>query len=95
VNRTAPAATGAPVNALPALLPGEEPAEYEALHARLRDAVAPQDAIEELWVDDVVDLTSEMQRLRRIKAGIVRLAMGEALDQLLQPALGSCRSAIW
>lgn len=38
-------------------------------------AVQPRDAIEEFLVRDVVDLTWEILRLRRIKAGILRVSM--------------------
>jgi hypothetical protein len=65
-----------------ALLPEEDPAEYEGLRARFVAAVEPRDAIEELWVDDVAELTYEMRRLRHIRMRIVALARPEALERL-------------
>jgi hypothetical protein len=66
----------------PALLPEEDPAEYEGLRARFVAAVEPRDAVEELWVDDLAELTYEMRRLRHIRMRIVALARPEAFERL-------------
>jgi|GEM_PF-2878898 len=76
-----------------ALFPGEKPADYEALEARVVAAVAPKDGLEEFWVEDVTVLIWEMQRLRRIKAGIIRAAMPDALEAILKPVTDSATAA--
>ena len=57
------------------LLPGEKHADYADVAVRVVRAAMPRDAIEEFLVRDVVDLTWEILRLRRIKAGILRVCM--------------------
>jgi hypothetical protein len=75
------------------LLEGEDAGAYEALNRQFRSAVAPKDAIEEMWVRDVVDLLWETMRLRRLKAKLMRAAAHEGLDKLLKPlAPNSLRS---
>jgi len=59
----------------PPLLDGENRDHYVAIYTRMRSSVAPADMIEEIWVHDVVDLTWEILRLRRLKA---RLMEGRA-----------------
>ena len=53
------------------LLPGEQEAEYATLIARIVAVAQPRDAIEDLLTRDVIDLTWEVFRLRRVKAGIL------------------------
>jgi hypothetical protein len=53
------------------LLPGEKQADYAEVALRIVKAALPREAIEEFLVRDVVDLTWEILRLRRIKAGIL------------------------
>src|SRR6476620_10589384 len=55
----------------PPILPGEDASAYEVLLARVSAGVKPADIIEKIWVRDVVDLTWEIFRLRRIKAELV------------------------
>ena len=50
------------------LLPGEKQADYADVAVRVVRAAQPRDAIEEFLVRDVVDLTWEIFRLRRMKA---------------------------
>jgi len=76
-----------------ALFPGEKRADYEALEARVVAAVAPKDGLEEFWVEDVTVLIWEMQRLRRIKAGIIRPAVPDALKSILMPVTDSATAA--
>jgi hypothetical protein len=52
----------------PPVLPGEDVAAYENLHARIAAAVKPKDFLEEIWIRDVLDLTWECLRLRGITA---------------------------
>ena len=50
------------------LLPGEKQADYADVAVRVVRAAKPRDAIEEFLIRDVVDLTWEILRLRRIKS---------------------------
>ena len=52
----------------PPLIAGEDQAQYEAMRDQISAAVEPLDFLEEIWVNDVVNLVWEMQRLRRLKA---------------------------
>jgi hypothetical protein len=58
----------------PPLLAGEDAAGYDELLARISSAVKPSDVIEEIWVRDIVDLTWEIFRWRRLKTGILAMA---------------------
>jgi hypothetical protein len=65
------------------LLPGEKRADYVDVALRIVRAAQPTDAIEEFLVRDVVDLTWEVLRLRRVKAGILRASMGWGVHDVL------------
>ena len=67
----------------PPVLASEDAEAYEALQDRVRAAMAPADVIEELWVRDVVDLTWEALRLRRLKAKLMAAAKPQALSVIL------------
>src|SRR5208337_5036166 len=70
--------------ARPPLLPGENEAHFTALVAsQLVTAAKPKDTIEEILVRDVIDLTWEIQRLRRAKGALVTVAMGDGVQQVL------------
>lgn len=64
-------------------LPGEKQADYFDLAVRIVRAAKPRDAIEEFLVRDLVDLTWEVFRLRRVKAGILRASMDVGVQQAL------------
>jgi hypothetical protein len=66
-------------------LPGEKQADYADVAVRIVRAATPRDAIEEFLVRDVVDLTWEILRLRRVKAGLLRAS----LDRGVRCVLGS------
>lgn len=66
-----------------ALLPGEREADYAAIAGRIIGASRPKDAIEEILIRDVIDLSWEVLRLRRVKAGILRASMGAGVEQAL------------
>ncbi|MFQ6019024.1 MAG: hypothetical protein ACE5KF_12625, partial [Kiloniellaceae bacterium] len=70
------------------LITGEDPADYDCLLARLGAAVAPEDAIEWLWLKDVVDLAWEVQRWRRLRAALLMTARTEAMARVLLPLMG-------
>lgn len=62
-----------------AFLPGEDPVEYEALHAKYAVEYPPQGPAEEHYVKDLADTEWRGRRLRMAEAGAFR----EALRQLV------------
>ena len=54
------------------LLPGEKATEYRALAERFVATAKPKDAIEEMLLRDVIDLTWEELRLREMKGELLR-----------------------
>lgn len=65
------------------LLPGEAEADYFGVATRIAAIVQPKDAIDEFLVRDVIDLTWEIFRLRRMKAALLRASTGEGVDRIL------------
>ncbi|MBM0206964.1 hypothetical protein JNW90_31130 [Micromonospora sp. STR1s_5] len=72
----------------PIFLDGENPDEYASMWDQVRAAVHPSDFIEEVWVRDVVDLTWEAIRYRRMKAAFLNAHLHDGLEELLRPLLG-------
>ena len=68
----------------PPLLEGEDASAYHMLKFRILSAVEPEDAIEEMWVRDIVDLLWETARLRRFKSKLISVAAHEGLRSLLR-----------
>jgi hypothetical protein len=68
----------------PPLYQGESEADYNQLYDHVRKAVLPKDVIEEIWVRDVVDLTWEANRLRRLKANLMDAASSQGLAVVLE-----------
>src|SRR5271166_376781 len=66
------------------LLPGEQEADYLALIARIVAVAQPRDAIEELLTRDVIDLSWEILRLRRLKAGLLRASVGGGVERVIR-----------
>jgi hypothetical protein len=62
------------------LLPGEKEADYAAIAGRIVVVSRPRDAIEEFLIRDVIDLTWEILRLRRVKAGQRRCTLTSTLS---------------
>lgn len=71
----------------PPLVPGEDEDAYAEILSRVRAAVGPKDVLEEFWVRDVVDLSWEAVRLRRMKANVLTAATHRALEEVLAPIL--------
>jgi len=67
----------------PSLANGEDATGYAQLAARIRAAVAPANIIEEIWARDVADLTWDVVRLRRLKAGLFTVGAGDGMTQIL------------
>jgi hypothetical protein len=65
------------------LLPGEAEADYLGVAARIVAVAQPKDAIEEFLTRDVVDLTWEVFRLRRLKAALLRAAASKGVHRIL------------
>jgi hypothetical protein len=70
------------------LLPGEDPAGYDGLLARVSTAVKPQDIIEEIWIQEVVALTWDAFRLRRARAAWLAAKRGLGIVRALEPLSG-------
>jgi len=63
-------------------LEGEDKADYIGLLEEVRRQVMPKDAIEQIYVRDVVDLTWELMRSRRIKVALLHRGQVRAIQQL-------------
>ncbi|MER2265744.1 HNH endonuclease [Methylobacterium oxalidis] len=69
------------------LLPGEDPAQYNAVLASIVQQVKPRDVVETLWVKDLVGLVWEAKRLRLWRQRIVDQARLQAAEALIKPVL--------
>src|SRR5437868_9988546 len=67
----------------PPLMPGEDRAGYDALLAQVARAMSPADVFEEIWVRDVVDLSWQVLRLRRLKASLMSALAHEGVRDVL------------
>ena len=56
------------------LVVGEDETAYHEFFERVSDAVKQRDFLEEIWVRDIVDLSWEALRMRRIKAEVITYA---------------------
>jgi hypothetical protein len=72
----------------PPLFDGEDPKTYDQLLAEISTAVTPADILEEIWVRDVVDLTIDVLRLRRLKAKLMMANAYKGLAETLVPLVG-------
>ena len=73
---------------IPSLLPGEDATGYDRLHAELSAALQPVGAIEAIWVHDLVYLTWNIFRLRRLHDGLIKATCHEGLERLLTTLTG-------
>jgi hypothetical protein len=71
----------------PLLLLGEDAAEYDEHHARIRATLNPIDTVYEMFVADVVYLEWEILRWRRQKSSLMRGYQIKALEQFLTEKL--------
>jgi hypothetical protein len=62
----------------------EAAADYDDLFGHVAAAVAPTDAIEWIWIKDVVDLVWEARRLRRLREALLATARVETLADMLR-----------
>jgi hypothetical protein len=72
----------------PSLIDGEDRTAFDDFAARVSSAVRPKDFLEEIWLRDVVDLSWECLRMRRLKAKLISAAMSSGLHRLLEPLVG-------
>jgi hypothetical protein len=70
------------------LFAGEDAAAYDTLLGRVSDVVKPADVLEEIWLQDVVDLSWEVAKLRRMKAEFLNSSAHRGLRKLLDGLLG-------
>jgi hypothetical protein len=70
------------------LFAGEDASAYDTLLDRVSDVVKPADVLEEIWLQDVVDLSWEATRLRRAKAEFLSSSAHRGLRKLLDGLLG-------
>ncbi len=71
------------------LFEGEDSAGYDELLARVSGAIKPADIIEEIWIRDIVALTWEALRLRRVRAALLTAKRHVGVKQLLRPLYGT------
>ncbi len=71
------------------LFEGEDSAGYDELLARVSGAIKPSDIIEEIWIRDIVALTWEALRLRRVRAAQLTAKRHVGVKQLLRPLYGT------
>jgi hypothetical protein len=72
----------------PPVLSSEKPKDYESLFCHMAECIKPTDAIEWLWLKDVVDHTWEIRRLRRFKRQLIEVGLpdnGDAVQLLALP----------
>jgi len=67
----------------PPLIEGEDRAAYDDYLAKTSAALKPKDFVEEMWVQDIVDLTWEIQRMRHLKASLLTLHLSKGLRRVL------------
>jgi hypothetical protein len=65
------------------LLPTEAEADYLGVAERIVALAQPKDPIEEFLTRDVVDLTWEILRSRRLKGGLLRAAVSKGVHRIL------------
>ncbi len=66
-----------------AVLPGENATEYQMLAERFVATAKPKDAIEEMLLRDVIDLTWEELRLRRMKGELLKASASRGVNAFL------------
>jgi hypothetical protein len=72
----------------PPLFEGEDAKAYDELLMRISSAVKPVDILEDIWVRDLVDLTWDAFRLRRLKASVMTTNAHKGLSETLAPLVG-------
>ena len=68
----------------PLLLPGESPRDFEVISQMMIEEIQPQTNIEWLWTLDLVELSWEILRYRRLKERILDAHRVAAIAEILQ-----------
>jgi hypothetical protein len=68
----------------PPLLRTEDPQHYFLLLRTIAQQTAPKNAIEWLWVKDVVDLTWEIRRLRKFRTALIEISRQASFEPPLR-----------
>src|SRR5215470_1036705 len=76
----------------PPLIAGEDRAAYDLLHESVTAAVKPKDFLEEIWVRDIVDLSWDVLRLRRLKAKLLTYGTAAQVRGYLQDLCGASQA---
>jgi hypothetical protein len=66
------------------LLPGESRRQFELIRQMIIEEVGPQTSIEWLWTLDLIELSWEILRYRRLKEKTLQVYRGNAIASLLQ-----------
>jgi hypothetical protein len=66
----------------PPVLASEDPNRYTKLALQIANAVGPEDVIQWLLIKDVLDLTWEILRLRRVKRDLIELGRDRVRNQM-------------
>src|SRR3954464_1040649 len=66
------------------LLPGEEKREFEIIRQMIIEDVRPKTNLEWLWTIDLVELSWEILRYRRLRERILQAYRGNAIASILQ-----------
>ena len=72
----------------PPLYDEEDMKAYDELLTKVSTTVAPLDIFEDIWIRDVVDLTFEIFRLRRLTADLIKVNEYKGLSEALVPLVG-------
>jgi len=68
----------------PPLLAGEDGKAYDELLARVSGSVKARDIFEEMWIRDIVDLSWEIMRLKRIATGLLAKNILDEFDDIVE-----------
>jgi hypothetical protein len=72
----------------PPLIPGEDPIAYETLLARVKKMIHPKDVFEEIWVQDLVELTWDTFRLRRLRSNVFKTYAHNRVAEIFEKPTG-------
>jgi hypothetical protein len=74
----------------PCLLPGENRRDYEILRLMMINDVQPRTTIEWLWTFDLIELSWEVLRYRRLKQKVLVTNRAAAIEAILWELDGAC-----
>lgn len=65
------------------LLPGESGAEFKTIQQMMVDEIQPQTNLEWLWLLDLIELSWEIPRYRRLKQRVLEASRSSAIESIL------------